>query len=354
MKLTADLKGNVRHFSAKLGWKERFDPKEIEMLSMGAVPMLIAPASVQGRKNNIIQFDISPYSTLEFYLSCILSREQFAELLIQSVDVLRRMQRVYLSYKNLVFDLDKVYVLLSDRTIHFIYLPLMGSKREASIPDFFKRMISRASRSTYEQSSFLDACLAWLGRSSSFVLDEFESFVKEQINGIDPVVRKPYHEMEKKVQARQPAPPDPIYQPVSKEDWGVLHTGSSIQGGTGRLDEPVGGTALLGADTPPLPAAHFSLLRTGTGEKIELTHFPFLVGTELGAVSYRVTGNSAVSRRHAEFTMQDGKCVVTDQKSTNKTYVNDCALVALVGHVLQNGDQIRMGNENFMFIREEG
>lgn len=81
MKLTADRDGNLRRFSAKLGWKEYFDPKEIQVLSARAIPMLIPPMTVQGRRNNIIQYDISDYSTLEFYLTCILSREQFAEII---------------------------------------------------------------------------------------------------------------------------------------------------------------------------------------------------------------------------------------------------------------------------------
>ena len=68
MKLKADRDGNTRYFCAKLGWKEQFDPKEIEILSAGAVPMLIPPMSVHGRKNQTIQYDISQYSTLQFYL----------------------------------------------------------------------------------------------------------------------------------------------------------------------------------------------------------------------------------------------------------------------------------------------
>ena len=80
------------------------------MLSTGAVPMLIPPSAIQGRKNNVIQYDISSYSTLEFYLSCILSREQFAQLLLQCVDLFRQMQRVYLNYKNLVLQLDQILV----------------------------------------------------------------------------------------------------------------------------------------------------------------------------------------------------------------------------------------------------
>lgn len=62
MKLIADCNGNIRHFFAKLSWREHFDPKEIEILAARAIPMLIPPTSVQGRRNNVLQYDISAYS----------------------------------------------------------------------------------------------------------------------------------------------------------------------------------------------------------------------------------------------------------------------------------------------------
>lgn len=351
MKLTADRDGNIRHFSAKLGWRERFDPKEIEVISAGAVPMLIPPMAVQGRRNNILQYDISAYSTLEFYLTCILSREQFADLLLQSIDVFKRMQQIYLNYKNLVFEPDKVYIQLSDRSIHFVYLPLVRSKREASLPDFFRLLIAKAVRSTYEQSSFLDKSLAWLNRPASFVLSEFEGFIKEQICvGTGTVVPQ--------AAVQQPicsAPqPERFVRPVPKDAWTPNSISPRIvQGNTSRLDEPPGGTVLLGESGPKMPTIRYYIQRIQPEEKIELDHFPFLVGTELGSVSYCVSGNAAVSRRHAEFSFQDGECFIADQKSTNKTYINDGVIMPFSPHLLKDGDSIRLGNEKFKFIREE-
>lgn len=110
---------------------------------------------------------------------------------------------------------------------------------------------------------------------------------------------------------------------------------------------------LLGEDGPPAPAVRYYIQRLQPEEKIELTHFPFLVGTELGSVAYCVSGNAAVSRRHAEFSIRDGECVIVDQKSTNKTYINDRAVVPFTPQPLKGGDIIRLGNEKFKFIREE-
>lgn len=350
MKLTADRDGNLRRFSAKLGWKEYFDPKEIQILSAREIPMLIPPMTVQGRRNNIIQYDISNYSTLEFYLTCILSREQFAEIMLQCLETFQRMQQIYLSYKNLVLDLDKIYIMLKDRSVHFIYLPLVASKREVSLADFFRALIAKAVRSTYEQSKFLDACLEWLDQPSSFIPSEFERFIRDSIG----VVISANEELTKAsptpkdAEEAKPIPYVPP-RPVDEGNWPPKDETDLLDYSPGYP----GGTIILGEDGMPAPKTKFFILRIQTGEKIELNHSPFLVGTELGSVDYCVSGNAAVSRKHAEFELRDGDCTITDQKSTNKTYINNCVLTPFTAQVLNDGDEIRLGNEAFRLLREE-
>ena len=346
MKLTAATNGDRRYFSAKLGWREHFDPREMEMLAAGAVPMLIPPDTVQGRKNRVMRYDISPYSTLEFYLSCILSREQFADVLLQCVEVIRQMRRVYLDEKNLVLDFQWIYVLLSDRSLHFIYLPLTVSRPEVwTLAEFFRRLIRKASRSTYEQANFLDACLSWLDRPAPFALEEFADFIRA--GALEPAgVRTP-----------EPPPPEVplqhVYRPEPQAPVRVSSQESVPEGPpTTALDAgSPGGTVVLG-EPPKAPGPRFYLTRLGTDERVEILQSPFLVGTEAGSVAYCATGNPAVSRRHALFTLQEGQCFVTDQKSTNKTYVNDCALAPFQAQLLADGDRIRLGNESFTFSQE--
>lgn len=379
MKLIVDRNGNIRYFGAKLGWKEQFDTREIEILSSGSVPMLIPPVSVHGKKNNTIQYDISQYSTLEFYLSCILSREQFADLMLQCIDVFRRMQQIYLNYKNLVLDLDKIYVLLSDRTVHFVYLPLVNSKREASIQGFFQLLIQKASRSTYEQAHFLDECAAWLQRPAPFGLNEFESLIRE-IGGIGEVVAvgaaaqpaghlgsgaspippvQPLYVSPAAASPSQLAEPDPsrFYKPApaapTAQASSTAPTAGLQYGATCQLGVQPGGTVVLGAPVPPAPPLRFFLIREKTGERIELSQFPFVIGTEAGSVTYCVTDNHAISRKHARFSLRDEECLIKDLNSTNKTYVNSCALSPETEQLLNHNDKIRLANDDFIFIREE-
>lgn len=356
LKLIADRNGNTRYFSAKLGWREHFDYKEIEILTAGVIPMLIQPTAVQGRKNNVLKFDISTYSTVEFYLTCVLSREQFAELLLCVIDVFQQMQQIYLNYKNLVLDLDKVYIQLNDRTVHFIYLPLTNSTREASQVDFFRLLITKAVRSTYEQSAFLDECLAWMNRPAPFVPSEFEHFIKEHAGVADPVItsKTPARGQNDYLRQRMEPQPNQFVRPEPRYVAPSFPSFIGAQGSTSQLNgSTVGSTVLLCENEPQMPKVRFYIQRLQPEEQVELASFPFLVGTELGSVAYCVSGNAAVSRRHAEFILQDGECFVVDQKSTNKTYINNCEIPPLIPQQLKDGDMIRLGNEKFRFIREE-
>lgn len=350
MRLTADRDGSSRRFSAKLGWKERFDPKEMQILSAGAIPMLIPPVSIQGRRNNVIQYDISDYSTLEFYLSCILSREQFAELLLRCLDVFQRVQQIYLNYKNLVLDLDKVYIQLSDRSVHFIYLPLVACKREESMQDFFCSILTKTVRSTYEQSAFLDVCLTRLAQPVPFIPAEFADFIRENtfLHAACAVQQSSLSEADEyasELERRTVAP-------MPRETWETERE-NPLCGSTTQLSEFAGGTVILGESEISENKPRYYIRRVQTEELIELTHFPFLVGTELGSVAYCVSGNAAVSRRHAEFSLCGNECVIADQRSTNKTYVNGRMLAPFEPYTLNDGDEIRLGNEMFRFVQED-
>lgn len=352
MRLTADSNGNSRYFSAKLGWKEKFDPQEIEILYTEAVPMLISPTAIQGKNNRIIRYDISQYSTLAFYLTCILSKEQFAELLLSIIDVFRRMQRVYLNHKNLVLELDKVYIRMNDRSVHFIYLPLADSRRSGDIPGFFRQILLKTPRTTYEQSSFLDACRDWVNRPGSFILEEFDGFIRSNLYAGDrPITPQP--ESLEHLSVR----PDPHAHLSASHSTGSRSGVSSYV--TGIVEATRQGTQTEG-NTIPLALASekaeaistFFLLREKTGEKIPLNRSAFLVGRAAES-SYCITGNPAISHCHAMFTIEGSVCSVMDQRSKNGTFVNGVPIPANTAQVLRHGDSIRLADEEFQLLQEE-
>lgn len=60
-----------------------------------------------------------------------------------------------------------------------------------------------------------------------------------------------------------------------------------------------------------------------------------------------VIDSDSVSRRHARFTMESGRRLVTDLQSTNGTYVNNDPILS---HFLDNGDQVKIGDTIYKYL----
>ena len=60
--------------------------------------------------------------------------------------------------------------------------------------------------------------------------------------------------------------------------------------------------------------------------------------------------NPSISRKHAQVSssMQTGQCTITDLKSSNGTYVNG---TRIHGHVLTDGDRVRVGEFPLDYVR---
>ena len=349
MKITVKKIGNAPYLSAKIGWKEAFNPKEIEMLTAGAVPMLIRPESVQGKRHNVIQYNVSVYSTLSFYLTCILSREQLSGLLLQCVNLFRRMQALYLTEKNLLLDFDYVFVRLEEQALQFVYVPLQSNNSEPVAQSFFVKLLQAASRSSYEQANFVEACLSFLHRPSPFSLHEFEQFIVTWGSEPTPVPTPAPTPVFSQIPTPAPAPapvpvPTPAPAPAPTPAPAPAPTPAAFDNSTVLLTAEIGGTQLLEPEQK-----YPTLLRVNTQESISLSRPVFRLGKALGQVDYCIEENGTISRIHAEIGAQGGNYYLSDKGSTNKTYLNGVALTPETPTLLEDSAQIRLANEEFVF-----
>lgn len=92
----------------------------------------------------------------------------------------------------------------------------------------------------------------------------------------------------------------------------------------------------------------FWLIRSRTGERVELTGDRFVVGKSMYS-SYQVRNTTTVSRSHAVFCCANDCCRIEDADSSNGTFVNGERLKAHVDRDLVDGDAIRMSDEDFVF-----
>lgn len=92
-----------------------------------------------------------------------------------------------------------------------------------------------------------------------------------------------------------------------------------------------------------------TLIRKKTGDNIILCKSVTTIGKDSLHVDYCIRDNSAVSRIHAAFTVNDQGVYVEDKNSTNGTFINGVKLNANEAKILNKGDIIRIANEEFEY-----
>ena len=90
------------------------------------------------------------------------------------------------------------------------------------------------------------------------------------------------------------------------------------------------------------------LIRNANNEVIYINKSNFRLGREAGSVDYCINSNK-ISRAHADLVLRGKRWYIVDLRSTNRTFVNDRVLAANVETPLQDGDVIRLNNEEFVF-----
>lgn len=91
------------------------------------------------------------------------------------------------------------------------------------------------------------------------------------------------------------------------------------------------------------------LIRKRTGEKIIITENEFVLGKDPSQTDYCLTGNSAISRAHAVILHKETEYAVSDKNATNGTFVNGEKVIAFQKAMLQDGDTVRLADEEFEF-----
>lgn len=91
------------------------------------------------------------------------------------------------------------------------------------------------------------------------------------------------------------------------------------------------------------------LTRNRTGETIRIDKDVFRLGSSQSSADYRLTGNPAISRAHADMIRRDGRFYIYDTNSTNGTFVGGQRLPAMQETEVGDGETLRLANEDFQF-----
>ncbi len=335
-----------------------------------------------------------------------LNRESFARILQNVLDVLKNMQSNFFNQKGLLLDFEHVYVNPATQKLAFIYSPIQNYDSGCELRNFLFEIIQGASFVQEEDSNYVKEYIRILNDGINFSVFELEEYIKglvsesgyrlektvtcfkcgTQLNTgtifcsvcgakiagstgdigrkavydpfANPVEQKPVSKMTtgayeivkpemeqpRKQEIRPVQPVQPTVQYVQRP--------SDTQGLSDKskaAPDEFGDTMLLGMYESMYDEVRY-LVRTKTGEKIQIEKDVFRLGKSANDCDYAILDNGAISRKHAEIVKQESGYFIVDLGSTNKTYVD--GNVVTRHKEIMSGSQIKLANEEFMFYVE--
>lgn len=143
--------------------------------------------------------------------------------------------------------------------------------------------------------------------------------------------------------AQQPSFQQPVQAPPQNNNIAQLAPESDYNDDDGK-------TVLLGASSGA-PQKGQAYLERRNGERVYITKNNFFIGKadKSDIPNDYIVRNNAVSRNHAYLQLTPNGATITDNNSSNGTFVNGERIPSQVNRELKQGDVVRLANEEFVF-----
>lgn len=284
--------------------KEKISTRDIQFFQQNILQGIMQPQIVE--KNRIVY--VAPNGIkLKKYLKRGLSKQEFFQVFVQLLEVIRKIQCNSLDIKNLVLDLEYTFINENTKEIQVIYQPLISQQVMVSIFPYLYDVMHSTVFLISEEMQLVNELMGYMKRMQRFSAEEIEEYI-EQV----------YPEIFKLVERYKAAP---------KEEKVLVNQEKKV--------------------TPKV-----YLTRVNTHDRIEINKSEFWIGKDPANVNYYLN-NPSISRRHAVIRKRDRHFCIQDNHSTNKTMVNHRVLQAGQEVEIVSGDMIVLANEKFVFHADD-
>lgn len=365
--------------TVKLSSNETVDEKELDRFSRVYLRGFLKPRLA---KKNIMEYTGPMGISLQEHLKKPLTKRDFLLILEQVAVAVQKLQANYMGVYNLLMQLPYVYINETTKEVQFLYIPIVNGMQNTTLIDFIEMLACSAHVADENDPMFLSRFLYFFRMTKPFNIRNVEAFVAQEDASVVATIKKQNAGqsgfMTNKQQhyydyyANQKAADDEATGLMADDEATGLMVDDEATGlmaddeATGLLTEEDEATGLLAAEeeatgllveeddaaTGLLVENHVRfphLLRVLTGETVSVNKPVFRLGKERSYVDYFVTNNVAVSRSHADIITRGDKHFVKDLNSRNHTYINGQELPIQMEVEIRDGDQLRLGNEEFVF-----
>lgn len=349
----ANYKVSTRGDFTTVTYKQK-EPLQVNQREMGLLDRNQIPGFMKPRWDtaNEMSYLAPSCIPLKKYLTKDCSIDKVYNVFDRLISILYLAGNNQLMIQNLLMDVNYIFVRPMSHEVYMIYEPYITNKSQPNILAFFMQVISMAKIKDKGQQMQLQQFGAFV--SSHTQLPELETYLKQlrqsKDEGLNPIVCAGMQRQNftGSMGGFQPQPQNDVMGDegttvLGYEDEGTTVLNLSMQE-TPEFVEPE--TTVLRREPDVF------LVRTKDASKTQLVGNEFSIGRS--ADNYiAIRDNTDVSRQHAKITIDHGVYAVTDCGSKNGTVLNGRNLMPNNAELLQNGDVLVFGGEEFTFVVEE-
>ncbi len=334
-KITEKSKGCQLIVKAKLSIGEKLDETELEKFSQKNVRGLLKVNRINKKK---IEYTGPIGVRLYDRLKKSISKYDFFFIMEQFVDLYRKMAQAQLNVNNVIFDIEHIFINEHTKELQFIYLPLLPAQKAEPF-DTMYHMIYTAKPMPEQENDYISRFVYFLRELPSFDPEKIEAYIAKEDRSVVHIIKR--H-------------PTVSFMTDKQADYYAHYDRESGEEATALLKEEETtvlfieeeATGLLEGDDYEKFA---TLYRVLTDETIQINKPVYRLGKEKSYSDYFVSNNHAVSRSHADIIRREQRYFIMDLNSKNKTFVNGVAITPRKEVEIHEGDNVRLGNEEFVF-----
>lgn len=354
---------------AKAAFGESIDEKELDRFSRFYLRGFLKPRLI---KKNQIEYTGPIGVSLSERLKMPITKRDFLFIVEQIVVAVQKLQINSLPLNNLLMNIQYAYINEVTKEVQFIYIPITPSSN-GNIIEFIESIVYSINLVQEEKDKdFVSRFIYFFRALKPFDINAIERYIAREDRSVVSTIKKQnvgqsgfmtnkqqhYYEHYDEQNSSGDEPTGLLSEDDATSLLDDEVTGLLDEEATGLLNEEDEATGLLenteSEDTMLLVENQVNmrypkLYRVLTEETISINKPVFRLGKEKSYVDYFVTNNIAVSRSHADIVTRGNRFFVIDLNSKNHTFINDQKLPAHCEIEINDGDRLRLGNEEFVF-----
>ena len=363
MKFKAKAKDCQLIIKVKTSFGEIIDEKELDRFSRVFLRGFLKPRLIKKKQIEYTgPIGVSLYERLKEPIT----KREFLFIIEQVVVAVHKLHANNMAINNFIMDIHNVYFNESTKEVQFLYVPTTTGQQNTNLIQFIETIVYSTKPAGDKDMEFVSRFLYSFRTIKPFDILKVEQLVLKEDRSVVNTIRrqnagqsgfmtdKPQHYYEYQEGKKDKADnDDPTGLLGENEATGILNedeaTGllDDFDEATGLLSDEDEATGLLCENNANI---HYpSLFRVLSNEVISVNKPVFRLGKERSYVDYFVTNNIAVSRSHADIITRGNRYFVKDLNSKNHTYINGQELPVHTEVEIHDGDNLKLGNEEFIF-----